>query len=62
MKISAEIDVKKLRRIAHLIINKTLSEIKAMPDEELVLACVKNSLYCADNIKVVNESEETNEN
>jgi len=57
MKISAEIDVKKLRRIAHLIINKTLSEIKAMPDDELVLACVRNSLYCAENIRIM-ESEE----
>lgn len=58
MRIQADIDVKNLRRIAFMIINKSQSEIGEMPDVELVLACVKNSLYCADNIKVVIESEE----
>ena len=57
MKISAEIDVKNLRRLAFMIINKSKSEIKEMSDEELVLACVHNSLYCAENIRIM-ESEE----
>ena len=43
--------------MAWLIINKTQADIRKMSDEELVLACVKNSLYCADNDSIKVESE-----
>lgn len=53
MVIQADINVKGLRKIAFLLINKSPKEIATMPDEELVLACVNNSLYCASEIKIV---------
>ena len=58
MKVQMEVDEKKLRRLAHLLIVGSRDEIKAMSDEELVLACMKNSTYATSNIQIMKGSDE----
>lgn len=53
MKAIIDTDMKKLRRIAHLIINP--KGIKDMSDEELLLECLKMSTYAVNNIEIIKE-------
>ena len=57
MKAIIDIDVESLRKFAFMIIAKTSNEIKAMSDEELVLACLKNSVHAATDIQIYKGKE-----
>ena len=57
MKIQADINVTNLRKIAHMIIKRSFSDIAKMSDEELVVECAKRELCAASGIQVVKEKE-----